>query len=138
AVYNGTRVVAGSVPAGAVTRSVVVSAGGKPLGRVVGYVALDGSLLRRLRARAGVGTSDQLLLARMRAAGVVGRPSDLHIKGTDYRRYAVELVGPPSPAVLEVVTRRSAIGSSTGRRIAWALIAALATFATVLVATQAV
>jgi diguanylate cyclase (GGDEF)-like protein len=138
AVFEGRRVLAGSVPAGAVTRSVVVSAGGKPLGRVVSYVALDGPLLRRLRAAAGMRAGDQLLLARMHTAGVLGRASDQRIKGSDYRRYAVELVGPPHPAVLEVVTRRSAIGSSTGRRIAWALLAALATFATILVATQAV
>jgi diguanylate cyclase (GGDEF)-like protein len=76
-----------------------------------------------------------LLLTRANVP-VGGRPSDRRIGNVDYRRYAVQLVGPPHPAVLAVATRRSAIAGGFRHRVVWALIAALATFATILIATQ--
>ncbi len=135
AVYEGTRLLAGNVPAGAVTRSVVVATGGKPLGRVVGYVALDSSLLPRLGATAGVRHGDRLLLVHglESVRGGLGRPGDRRVDGKRYRRYAVELVGPPQRAVLEVATPRGAIARDVRRRVVWAVIAALATFATIFV-----
>jgi len=135
-VYRGNRLLAGSVPPGSVTRTVIVSAGGKALGRVVGYVALDTSLLRRLAGAAGINGADQLLLTRrpIAAGKHLGRVSDRRIEGVRYRAFALELVGAPRPVVLDVVTRRAAIGRDARSRIAWALIAAILTLATIFLA----
>ena len=135
-VYRGNRLLAGAVPPGSVTRTVIVSAGGKALGRVVGYVALDTSLLRRLAGAAGINGADQLLLTRrpIAAGKHLGRVSDRRIEGVRYRAFALELVGAPRPVVLDVVTRRAAIGRDARSRIAWALIAAILTLATIFLA----
>jgi diguanylate cyclase (GGDEF)-like protein len=136
AVYRGTRLLAGSVPAAAVTRSVVVSAGGKPLGRVVGYITVDPHLLQRLAAAAGVRSGDRLLLVHG-ANAALGRPSDRHIGDASFRRYAVELIGPPRRTVLEVATPRAAITRSVHHRVLWALVAAIASLATIFTAVHA-
>jgi diguanylate cyclase (GGDEF)-like protein len=137
AVYRGSRLIAGTLPAGAVTRGVVVSAGGRQIGRVVGWVTVGQSLLPRLAAAAGVQHGDRLLLPHG-PVNVGGQPSDRRIGAITYRRYAVQLVGPPRPVVLEVGTPRSAISGGFGHRLLWTAIAALVTLATMLFAGQAV
>jgi diguanylate cyclase (GGDEF)-like protein len=137
AVYKGTRLLAGSVPAGALTRSVLVVRGTRPLGRVVSYVALDSTMLARLADAVGLHRGDRFLLVRAGTMGKLGIAGDRSIDGKRYRAYALELVGPPHRAVLEVATPSAAISGSVRRRVFWVVLAALTTLATILVAAYA-
>jgi diguanylate cyclase (GGDEF)-like protein len=138
AVYKGSRLLAGSVPAPAVTRGVLVVRGSRPLGRVVSYVALDSTLVGRLARAVGVHAGDRLLLVRRPATvSRLGTAADQRINGKRYRGYAVELVGPPHSAVLEVATPRAAISNSVRHRVFWVVLAVFTTFATILVAAYA-
>jgi diguanylate cyclase (GGDEF)-like protein len=139
AVYRGHRLVAGSVPAGAVTRSVVVVAGAKSLGRVVGYVGVDPALLKRLAAGIALRPGDRLMLVHRagNAASDVGVARDRTIDAKRYRSYTLELVGPPHRVLVEVATPRAAIDGAIHRRVLWAMLATVTTLATILVAGYA-
>jgi diguanylate cyclase (GGDEF)-like protein len=137
AVYKGRRLLAGSVPAGALTRGVLVVRGTRPLGRVVSYVALDATLLARLSDAVGLPHGDRLLLVRAQTVSKLGTARDRSVDGKRYRTYALELVGPPHRAVLEVATPSAAISRSVRHRVLWVVLAALTTVATIFVAAYA-
>jgi diguanylate cyclase (GGDEF)-like protein len=131
AVYAGTNLLAGHVPAESVTRTVRVVARSRTIGRVVAVIPLDSTLLGRLSSAAGVTPPDRLWMRIGRAArdAPVGKAFDL-VQDRKYRVFATRLVATPLPVVLEAATPRSAIGKGTGRRTLWLLLATLASLGT--------
>src|SRR6266508_827775 len=135
AVYSDGPVTGGSSPGSAVTRSVPVVTGRKPIGRVVGIVRVDRRSLDRLGAAAAVRSPDRLSIASGDRARTVplGRAFDRVANGR-YRVFAARLTGPPRPVVLEASTPRTAISDRTQRRTLWLILATLVSLATLAVA----
>jgi diguanylate cyclase (GGDEF)-like protein len=135
AVYAAGRRVAGpATPSPAVTRSVVVISGGRPIGRVVAFVPLDQQALQELAGQAEVQPPDRLSIASGAAARTVpvGRAFE---RTTDQRlrAFATQLVGAPRPIVLTAATPRDAINDRTNRRTLWLVLATLVSLATLVV-----
>ncbi len=139
AVYSDGRLIGGSSPGSAVTRSVAVVTGRKPIGRVVGIVRVDRRSLDRLGAAAAVRSPDRLsIVSGDRARAVpLGRAFDRVANGR-YRVFAARLTGPPRPVVLEASTPRTAISDRTQRRTLWLILATLVSLATLAVAARGV
>ena len=68
AVYAGTKLLAGRVPAASVTRTVRVVARSRTIGRVVAVIPVDSTLLGSLSRAAGVAPPDRLWVRIGRAA----------------------------------------------------------------------
>jgi diguanylate cyclase (GGDEF)-like protein len=125
----------------AVRRSVSVAVRGRSVGSVTVSIPLDEALLARLRSSVGIDRRDQLaLVERGRAiVGAVsgpvavptGQPVDRQLDGTDYRAFAVQLVGPPDDVELVALTRRSAITGGVRDRLLWTVLAIIVTLATI-------
>jgi len=132
AVYADDTLLAGRVPAGAATRTVSVGARGRPVGRVVGVVALDDALLRGLASVADVQPPDRLTLVTGAEAAnqPFDRAVDLGLGGRVYRAFVTPLVSAPRAVALEGLTPRSAISDRTHRRSLWLILATLASVAT--------
>jgi len=130
AVYGGSKLLAGSIPPGAVTRTVRVVSRSKSIGRVVAVIPVDDPLLRRLALAAGIGPPDRLWVrVGSRAQSVqLGKAFDL-VQGRKYRVFAAKLVDSP-PVVLEAATPRASIGQGAGTRTLWLILATLASLAT--------
>jgi len=130
AVYGGSKLLVGSIPPGAVTRTVRVVSRSKSIGRVVAVIPVDDPLLRRLALAAGIGPPDRLLVrVGSRAQSVqLGKAFDL-VQGRKYRVFAAKLVDSP-PVVLEAATPRASIGRGAGTRTLWLILATLASLAT--------
>jgi diguanylate cyclase (GGDEF)-like protein len=126
------RVLAGAIPPQAVTRTVTVVTRGRPVGRVVAYVALDRGLLDRLAAGAGVRKPDRLEVLVGSAATRVplGRGFD-RTAGRRFRAFAARIVDSPRPVVLEGLTPRSTISGRADRRTLWLVLATLASLVTI-------
>jgi diguanylate cyclase (GGDEF)-like protein len=131
AVYAGTKLLAGRVPAASVTRTVRVVARSRTIGRVVAVIPVDGALVGSLSSAAGVTLPDRLWVRIGNEArdAPVGKAFDLD-QGRKYRVFATRLVAMPLPVVLEAATPRSAIGEGTGRRTLWLALATLASLGT--------
>ena len=146
-VSAGGTVLVGTPVSTAVRRSVSVAVSGRPVGSVTVSIPLDEALLTRLRSRVGIDERDRLaLIDRGRAiAGAVSgpvdvpleRPVDRRLAGTEYRAFAVQLVGPPSDVELLALTRRSAINGGIRDRLLWTVLAIFATLATIAAAGYA-
>jgi diguanylate cyclase (GGDEF)-like protein len=137
AVYAGTKLLAGHVPAAAVTRTVRVVARSKSIGRVVAVIPVDSTLLARLGRAGDVAPPDRLWVrigSEARAAPL-GKAFDL-VQGRKYRVFAARLVDAPQPVVLEAATPRSSIGQGAGTRTFWLILATLASLATLAVAIR--
>ena len=137
AVYAGTKLLAGRVPAAAVTRTVRVVARSKSIGRVVAVIPVDSTLLERLGRAADVAPPDRLWVrigSEARAASL-GKAFDL-VQGRKYRVFAARLVDAPQPVVLEAATPRASIGQGAGARTFWLILATLASLATLGVAIR--
>jgi hypothetical protein len=136
AVYGGSKLLAGSIPPGSVTRTVRVVSRSKSIGRVVAVIPVDDSLLRRLAGAAGIGPPDRLWVrVGSRAQSVqLGKAFDL-VQGRKYRVFAAKLVDSP-PVVLEAATPRASIGHGAGTRTLWLILATLASLATLALAIR--
>ena len=137
AVYAGSKLLAGRVPAAAVTRTVRVVARSKSIGRVVAVIPVDSTLLERLGRAADVAPPDRLWVrigSEARAASL-GKAFDL-VQGRKYRVFAARLVDAPQPVVLEAATPRASIGQGAGARTFWLILATLASLATLGVAIR--
>jgi diguanylate cyclase (GGDEF)-like protein len=137
AVYGGSRLLAGSVPVGAVTRTVQVVARSKSVGRVVAVIPVDVQLLGRLAKAAGVARPDRLWMRVGSQAQDVqlGKAFDL-VQGRKYRVFAAKLVDAPQAVVLEAATPRSAIGQGTRTRTLWLILATLVSLGTLAIAAR--
>ena len=136
AVYGKTRLLVGQVPSGAAaTRTVRVASGGKTIGRVVAIIPVNGALLGRLGATAGVEPPDRLWVRIGNEARTarLGKAVDLVQDGRKYRVFAAKLVDGPRAVVLEAATPRSSIGQSVRRRTLWLILATLVSLATLAV-----
>jgi diguanylate cyclase (GGDEF)-like protein len=146
-VSAGDTVLAGTPVSPAVRRSVSVAVSGRSVGSVTVSIPLDDALLARLRSRVGIDKRDRLALVdRGRAiAGAVsgpvdvplGRPVDRRLAGTEYRAFAVQLVGKPNDVELLALTRRSAITGGIRDRLLWTVLAIFVTLATIAAAGYA-
>jgi diguanylate cyclase (GGDEF)-like protein len=146
-VSAGGTVLVGTPISPAVRRSVSVAVRGRPVGSVTVSIPLDQVLLARLRSTVGIDKGDRLaLVERGRAiAGPVsgpavvrlGRPIDRRLGGTEYRVFAVQLVGPPNDVVLLTLTQRSAITGGIRDRLLWTVLAIVVTLATIAAAGYA-
>jgi diguanylate cyclase (GGDEF)-like protein len=136
AVYGDSSLLAGSVPPGAVTRTVRVVARSKSVGRVVAVIPVDVQLLARL-AKAGVARSDRLWVRVGSQAQDVqlGKAFDL-VQGRKYRVFAARLVDAPQAVVLEAATPRSAIGQGTRTRTLWLILATVVSLGTLAIAAR--
>jgi diguanylate cyclase (GGDEF)-like protein len=124
-----------------VRRSARVNIDGAPLGVVAAYVPLSDELLGRLRTATGIDQGDLLALVRNgqtiagspRGAGAapLEKTAELALRGTDYRTYAVQLVGSPSKVDLVALTPKASIGGGVHRRYLWTLLALVLTLLTV-------
>jgi len=137
AVYGGSRLLAGSVPPGAVTRTVGVVARSKTVGRVVAVIPVDVQLLARLAKAAGVVRPDRMWVrVGSQAQNVqLGKAFDL-VQGRKYRVFAAKLVDAPQAVVLEAATPRSAIGQGTRTRTLWLILATLVSLGTLAIAAR--
>ena len=137
AVYGGSRLLAGSVPPGAVTRTVRVVARSKTVGRVVAVIPVDVQLLARLAKAAGVARPDRFWVRVGSQAQDVqlGKAFDL-VQGRKYRVFAARLVDAPQAVVLEAATPRSAIGQGTRTRTLWLILATLVSLGTLAIAAR--
>lgn len=133
-VYGRERLLFGSLPSSAVTRTVRVVSSGKSIGRVVAVIPLNGELLDRIATLAHVEAPDRLLIRVGRPAGAlpVGRAVDF---GSD-RLFAERIVETPTPVVLAAATPRDRIGTGTGKRTLWLLLASLVSVATLALALR--
>jgi diguanylate cyclase (GGDEF)-like protein len=129
-VSGGSELLVGSIPPGAVTRTVRVVSRSKSIGRVVAVIPVDDPLLRRLALAAGIEPPDRLSVrVGSRAQSVqLGKAFDL-VQGRKYRVFAAKLVDSP-PVVLEAATPRASIGRGAGTRTLWLILATLASLAT--------
>ncbi|TML56938.1 MAG: GGDEF domain-containing protein [Actinobacteria bacterium] len=136
AVYGGSELLVGSIPPGAVTRTVRVVAKSKSVGRVVAVIPVDDPLLNRLANSAGVSPPDRLWVRVGSDAQNVrlGKAVDL-VQGRKYRVFAAKLVDAP-PVVLEAATPRAEIGQGTRTRTFWLILATLVSLATLAVAAR--
>ena len=139
AVYAGTKLLAGHVPAAAVTRTVRVIARSKSIGRVVAVIPVDSTLLERLGRAGDVAPPDRLWVRIGSEArdALLGKAIDL-VQGRKYRVFAARLVDAPRPVVLEAATPRSAIGQSARKRTLWLILATLVSLGTLAVAVRGV
>ncbi len=139
AVYAGTKLLAGHVPATAVTRTVRVIARSKSIGRVVAVIPVDSTLLERLGRAGDVAPPDRLWVRIGSEArdALLGKAIDL-VQGRKYRVFAARLVDAPRPVVLEAATPRSAIGQSARKRTLWLILATLVSLGTLAVAVRGV
>jgi diguanylate cyclase (GGDEF)-like protein len=137
AVYGGTKLLAGRIPAVAATRTVRVVARGKTIGRVVAVIAVDSTVLERLGRTAGVAAPDRLWLRIGSEArdAPLGKGFDL-AQGRKYRVFAAKLVDAPRAVVLEAATPRASIGKGVRRRTLWLILATLVSLATLAVAVR--
>jgi diguanylate cyclase (GGDEF)-like protein len=146
-VSAGGKVLVGKPVSRAVHRSVTVAVRGRPVGSVTVNVPLNTALLARLRGDVGLDTRDRLALVRDgraiagaisgRATAPLGRSVDRTIDGTEYRVFALRLVGPPDVVDLLAFTPRSEISGGDRGRIFWTLLAIVVTLATVAAAGYA-
>src|SRR6185437_5369507 len=92
AVYAGTKLLAGNVPAASVTRTVRVVARSRTIGRVVAVIPVDSTLVGSLSSAAGVAPPDRLWVRIGREArdAPVGKAFDLD-QGRKYRVFATRL-----------------------------------------------
>ena len=124
---------------GAIRRSASIEG----IGEVIAFVPLDDELLRRIERPADVGAGVLLVLVRGRA--VVAGPPNLKgallsapalsaeraLAGERYRALGTRVLTAPQATELGALLPTSLVDSSNGRR-RWALFAALATLATIL------
>jgi diguanylate cyclase (GGDEF)-like protein len=138
AVYGGAKLLAGSIPPGAVTRTVRVVSRSRSIGRVVAIIPVNDALLQRLARAAGIGAPDRLWVrVGGRAQSVqLGKAFDL-VQGRKYRVFAAKLVDTP-PVVLEAATPRASIGHGARTRTLWLILATLASLATLGLAIRGV
>jgi diguanylate cyclase (GGDEF)-like protein len=137
AVYAGSKLLAGRMPAAAVTRTVRVVARSRSIGRVVAFIPLDNTLLERLGRAGDVASSDRLWvrLGRQARDAPLGKAFDL-VQGRKYRVFATKVVDAPQPVVLEAATPRAKVGQGAGRRTLWLTLATLVSLATLAVAIR--
>jgi diguanylate cyclase (GGDEF)-like protein len=124
---------------GAIRRSATVGS----IGEITAFVPLDDELLRRIERPADVGAG--ILLVLVRGGTIVAGPANLKeerlsppargaertVAGDRYRAIGTRVLTAPQATELGALLPASLVGSSGGRR-RWALFAALATLATVL------
>jgi diguanylate cyclase (GGDEF)-like protein len=124
---------------GAIRRSARV----KGIGEVTAFVPLDDELLRRIERPGDVGAG--ILLVLVRGGTIVAGPPNLKgerlsppargaeraVAGERYRAIGTSVLTAPQATELGALLPRSLVDSSGGRR-RWALFAALATLATIL------
>jgi diguanylate cyclase (GGDEF)-like protein len=144
----GETVLLGTPVSPAVRRSVSVAVSGRSVGAVTVSIRLDDALLARLRSKVGIDKRDRLALVdRGRAiAGALsgpvsvplGRPVDRRLAGTEYRTFAVQLVGKPNDVELLALTRRSSITGGIRDRLLWTVLAIIVTLATIAAAGYAI
>src|SRR5207245_4975999 len=105
AVYAGSKLLGGQVPAAAVTRTVRVVARSKSIGRVVAFIPLDSTLLQSLGRAGEVASSDRLWvrIGSQARDAPLGKGFDL-VQGRKYRVFATKVVDGPQPVVLEAAT----------------------------------
>jgi diguanylate cyclase (GGDEF)-like protein len=139
AVYVGSRRVGAAAPSLAVTRSVSIVARGRRVGRVVTFVSLDAHSLRQLAATVGVRAPDRLQVRSgpEAADSRAGKAFD-QVDGRRYRVFAVQLLPPPKPLVLEAATPRASITDRTHTRTLWLVLATIVSLTTLAVATRGV
>jgi diguanylate cyclase (GGDEF)-like protein len=140
-VYVGDTRFVGTPTPGAVRRNANVLIDGAPLGAVEVYVPLDDALLGRLRTQAGVDSLDRLALVRGgrtiagapagAGAAPVAKAAELSLGGTDYRTFAVQLVGSPAEVNLVTLTPKASIGGGIHRNYWWLILALALTLLTV-------
>jgi diguanylate cyclase (GGDEF)-like protein len=140
-VYVGDTRFVGTPTPGAVRRNAKVSIDGAPLGAVEVYVPLNDALLGRLRTQAGVDSLDRLALVRGgrtiagapagAGAAPVAKSAELSVNGTDYRTFAVQLVGSPTKVNLVTLTPKASIGRGIHRNYWWLILALALTLLTV-------
>jgi diguanylate cyclase (GGDEF)-like protein len=124
---------------GAIRRSATVEG----IGEVTAFVPLDDELLRRIERPADVGAG--ILLVLVRGGTIAAGPSNLigerlspptrgaqrTVAGVRYRAIGTRVLTAPQATELGALLPRSLVGSSGGR-LRWALFAAVATLATIL------
>ena len=124
---------------GAIRRSARVEG----IGEVTVFVPLDDQLLRRIERPRDVGTG--ILLVLVRGGTIVAGPANLKgerlfppahgaeraVAGEGYRALGARVLTAPQVTELGALLPRSLVASSSGR-LRWALFAALATLATIL------
>jgi diguanylate cyclase (GGDEF)-like protein len=107
----------------AAERSVVVVRDGRPLGRVVASVPVDGSLARRLATHSGLDEAHRLLFlvgnrvvagdgAGMRVDAAGGRPLTTSLGSTRYRLLASKTLTVPRDVRLAIMTPQSRIDAA--------------------------
>jgi diguanylate cyclase (GGDEF)-like protein len=138
AVYAGSKLLGGQVPAAAVTRTVRVVARSKTVGRVVAFIPVDRTLLASLGKAVDVAARDRLWVRTGSDArsAPLGKGFDLVQGGRKYRVFATKVVDAPQAVVLEAATPRGAIGQGTGKRILWLTLATLVSLATLAAAIR--
>jgi diguanylate cyclase (GGDEF)-like protein len=136
AVVAGGRLLAGSLPAPAVTRTARIVLRGRSIGRVVATIPLGKEMLDRIAEAAGVRPPDRLIARTGAAASAMtlGRATDF---GSS-RVFAEQIVDRPSPVVLAAITPRSEIGNGTTKRTLWLVLASLISVATLAIAARGI
>jgi diguanylate cyclase (GGDEF)-like protein len=125
AFYADNRLLAGSVPPVAASRSVNVVAEGRSIGRVTVAVALNGGFLQRVTTKAGLDADEQLLLTvdgavRAGPASLLGKPvgpglgdpADLRLGSVTYRAVSTVVPADNHSVSLLALTPREAINST--------------------------
>ena len=126
AFYSGDHLVAGEAPQSlSVTRSSSVFAtGGALIGRIVVWIPLDGTLLAQLRAGAGLGRPDRVLLVRNgsvltgpndlagAAIAPLPKPSYIELAGTRYRGISAPILEGKPPLTLVVLSPTTEIDNA--------------------------
>ena len=124
---------------GAIRRSATVEG----VGEVTAFVPLDDELLRRIERPADIGAG--ILLVLVRGGTIAAGPSNLigerlsppargaqrTVAGVRYRAMGTPVLTAPQATELGALLPKSLVGSSDGR-LRWALFAAVATLATIL------
>ena len=126
AFYSGDHLIAGEAPQTlSVTRSSSVFAtGGALIGRIVVWIPLDGTLLAQLRAGAGLGRPDRVLLVRNgsvlagpndlagAAIAPLPKPSYIELAGTRYRGISAPILEGKPPLTLVVLSPTTEIDNA--------------------------
>jgi diguanylate cyclase (GGDEF)-like protein len=126
AFYSGDHLIAGEAPQTlSVTRSSsVFSTGGALIGRIVVWIPLDGTLLAQLRAGAGLGRPDRVLLVRNgsvlagpndlagAAIAPLPKPSYIELAGTRYRGISAPILQVNPPLTLVVLSPTTEIDNA--------------------------
>jgi diguanylate cyclase (GGDEF)-like protein len=146
-VSAGGTVLVGTPVTPAVRRSVSVAVRGESVGAVTVSIPLNDALLARLRSEVGFDKDDRLALVqhgRAIAGAVTGPASvplgqsvDRRLDGTNWRVFAIRVVGPPDDVELVALTPRSEISGGVQNRILWTVLAILVTLGTVATAGYA-